>query len=73
VGDRSRRVRGLIIDAELWVEERDWEEARRAIAAAGSVLHEKAQQPHQPGTVHINATAVMFQMLEASAQIPGRE
>ncbi|MBV9381727.1 MAG: winged helix-turn-helix transcriptional regulator [Streptosporangiaceae bacterium] len=64
VSQRSPGLRGLAIDAELWVHEEDWEEARQAIAAAGTVLHEKACRPHEPGTVHINATVVMFRMLD---------
>jgi len=63
----SQRVsgpRGLTIDAELWVHPQDWEEARQAIAAAGAVLHERACRPHEPGTVHVNTTVVMFPMLD---------
>lgn len=63
----SRRAsgrRGLTIDAELWVDPQDWEEARQAIAAAGIVLHERARRPHEPGSLHVNTTVVMFAMLD---------
>lgn len=71
VAHRAPAMHGLTIDAELWVDERDWEQARRAIAAAGALLHEKARQPHEPGTVHVNATVVMFQMLDPASPVPG--
>lgn len=61
---RASGLRGLTIDAELWVDPQDWEEARQAIAAAGIVLHERARRPHEPGTVHVNTTVVMFPMLD---------
>src|SRR6266581_3688560 len=47
----SRRAlgpRGLTIDAELWVRQKDWGEARQAIAAAGIMLHERACRPRRP-------------------------
>lgn len=66
----SRRApgpRGLTIDAELWVRQKDWEEARQAIAAAGIMLHERACRPHHPGAMHVNATVVMFAMVDLDA------
>lgn len=62
---RSPGRRGLTVDAELWVAEQDWNQARQAIAAASTVLHEKARRPHESGTVHVNATVVMFRMLDS--------
>jgi len=63
-GQRAPDLPGLTIDAELWVPSEDWEHARKAIAAAGTRLHERARRPHEPGTVHINATVAMFAMVE---------
>jgi DNA-binding transcriptional ArsR family regulator len=59
---RAPGPRGLAIDAELWVRQKDWEEARQAIAAAGIMLHERACRPHDLGAMHVNATVVMFAM-----------
>jgi DNA-binding transcriptional ArsR family regulator len=64
---RASGQRGLTIDAELWVHQNDWEEAQPAIAAAGITLHERACPPHDPGAVHVNATVVMFAMLDLDA------
>jgi DNA-binding transcriptional ArsR family regulator len=64
---RASGPRGLTIDAELWVHQKDWEEARQAIAAAGITLHERACRPHDPGAMHVNATVVMFPMLDLDA------
>lgn len=63
-GQRASELPGLTIDAELWVHPDDWEQARQAIAAAGILLHERARRPHQPGTVHVNTTVAMFQMVD---------
>lgn len=61
---RAPDLPGLSIDAELWVDPEDWEEARAAMAAAGTMLHERARRPHTPGTVHLNTTVVLFPMLD---------
>lgn len=65
---RARDGRGLTMDAELWVDPDDWETARAAIEAAGTLLHKRARRPHEPGTVHVNATAVLFPMIEPPSQ-----
>src|ERR1700679_2222186 len=48
--------------AELWVDPDDWAEARTAIREAAALLHERARRPHEPGTVHVNTSLVMFVM-----------
>ena len=62
--------RGLSVDAELWVTPQDWEQARQAIAAASVMLHEQARRPHEPGTVHVNASVVMFAMSDNNGSSP---
>jgi DNA-binding transcriptional ArsR family regulator len=64
---RAQGLRGLTVDAELWVQPQDWEEARQAIAASGIALHERACRPHEPGAMHVNATVIMFPMLDVDA------
>lgn len=59
---RTAGPHGLTVDAELWVHPQDWEQARQTIAGAGIALHERACRPHEPGTVHVNTTVVMFAM-----------
>jgi DNA-binding transcriptional ArsR family regulator len=63
---RDRRARtdweatSLTVDAELWVSEEDWVQARVAIAEAGLRLHERARPPREPGTVCVATTIMMF-------------
>jgi DNA-binding transcriptional ArsR family regulator len=64
---RAPEMPVLAVDAELWVRPEDWEEARQAIARAATALHESARQPHEPGAMHVNATVVMFPMVEPGA------
>ncbi len=61
---RAPDVPGLTIDAELWVDPEDWEQARGAIARAGVMLHERARGPREAGTMHVNATVALFAMAE---------
>jgi len=68
-GQRAPELPGLTIDAELWVDPEDWETARAAIAAAGTMLHERARRPHDPGTVHLNTTVVLFPMLDEAPTV----
>jgi hypothetical protein len=63
-GQRSPGTSVLAIDAELWVDPEDWEEARAAILRAGTLLPERARRPHEPGTVHVNTSLVMFVMAD---------
>jgi DNA-binding transcriptional ArsR family regulator len=63
--------RGLSVDAELWVHPEDWEQARQTITAASTLLHEQARRPHEPGTVHVNTSVVMFAMLDDRPPSPG--
>ena len=72
-GQRAPKLPGLTIDAELWVEPEDWETARAAIASAGTMLHERARRPHEPGTVHLNLTAALFPMIEPPTVEPQTE
>jgi DNA-binding transcriptional ArsR family regulator len=53
---------GLIGDAELWVDPERWRDIRDRIGAILRELHEIAQPPRTPGTVHTSTTAAMFEM-----------
>jgi DNA-binding transcriptional ArsR family regulator len=61
-GQRSPGTPVLAVDAELWVDPDDWEEARTAIRTAATLLHDRARRPHDPGAVHVNTSLVMFVM-----------
>jgi DNA-binding transcriptional ArsR family regulator len=52
----------LGVDAELWVEQSDWQEAVGAVRAASLRLHERARPPQAAGTVRVSMSAAMFQM-----------
>jgi DNA-binding transcriptional ArsR family regulator len=72
-GQRSPGTPGLAVDAELWVAPEDWAAARTAIREAATLLHERARRPHEPGTVHVNTSLVMFVMADpapAAAESP---
>jgi DNA-binding transcriptional ArsR family regulator len=61
--ERDRGGPGLTVDAELWVSEEDWLEARAAVHEATLRLHQRAVRPHEPGTMRVNATVVMFPLV----------
>ena len=63
-GQRSADTPALAVDAELWVDPDDWAEARTAIREVATLLHERARRPHEPGTVHVNTSLVMFVMTD---------
>jgi DNA-binding transcriptional ArsR family regulator len=55
---------GLTVDAELWVSGEDWSEFRDTVRAAAVRLHEQATRPRTAGTIHVNVTALLFEMDE---------
>jgi hypothetical protein len=63
-GQRAADTPVLAVDAELWVDPDDWAEARTAIREAATLLHERARRPHEPSTVHVNTSLVMFVMAD---------
>jgi DNA-binding transcriptional ArsR family regulator len=64
--ERSRdpEAPGLVVDAELWVTDQQWREAKEQIAQATVRLHEQAVRPGTPGTRPVNASVVMFGMTD---------
>jgi DNA-binding transcriptional ArsR family regulator len=51
----------LFSDAELWVEHSVWDDVRARITKAMTDLHDAAGAPHAEGSVHVSATAMLFQ------------
>jgi DNA-binding transcriptional ArsR family regulator len=47
-------------DAELWVDPAVWEDVVARMARAMEDLHAAAHPAHEPGTVHVSATAMLF-------------
>lgn len=52
----------LNVDAELWVNPKEWLAFRDAVKTAAVRLHEAAAHPHTPGMTHVNVTALLFRM-----------
>jgi DNA-binding transcriptional ArsR family regulator len=63
---RSATSPGLTVDAELWVRPEDWLAARDAVADATARLHEQARPPHEPGTVRVATSVLMFPLEDPS-------
>jgi DNA-binding transcriptional ArsR family regulator len=52
----------LFSDEELWVDPSVWEDAKARITDAVTDLHAAAAQPHSKGSVHVSATAMLFEV-----------
>jgi DNA-binding transcriptional ArsR family regulator len=61
-GDRRRK--GILVDAELWVEPQVWQEAHELVRRASELLHDAARPPRTEGTWHVNLTAAAFRIEE---------
>lgn len=55
-------------DAELWVNHGVWEDVRERVRTAMIDLHSAARPPRSAGSVHVSATAMLF---EVDAEAPG--
>ena len=51
-----------LADAELWVDPGVWADVRKRVRAALGDLHDAAQPPHSAGSVHVSATAMLFEV-----------
>jgi DNA-binding transcriptional ArsR family regulator len=66
--DLSRRLADgpgwwrLFGDADLWVDQRVWDDARSRIVAAMQDLDAAAGEPGRDGAVHVSATALLFEI-----------
>jgi DNA-binding transcriptional ArsR family regulator len=67
--ERKVGVPGLLTDAELWVDQPTWDAVRAQVHSASELLHAEAVPPRTPGAIRVNATLVMFQMVD---EPPGR-
>ena len=59
---RQPDTRSFLTDAELWVTPEVWSRVEKLVQQASRVIHAEAQPPRTPGTLHVNLTAVAFQM-----------
>lgn len=60
--------RRAFADAELWVDPGVWEDVRERVRTAMTDLHNAARPPRSAGSVHVSATAMLF---EVDAGAPG--
>ena len=63
-GRRKPRTRQQLADAELWVPPEVWQRVEELVLEASVLVHEEALPPRTPGAIHVNLTAVTFQMSE---------
>ena len=64
---RRRGGRHLVSDAEMWVTPEVWEQVTTLVKQASSLLHSEARPPRTKGTVHVNLTAAVFEMVDRPA------
>ena len=59
-------------DADMWVAPEVWQQIVELAWRAGTLVHQHAQPPRTPGTVHVSFTTVAFPMIgdEDSADAP---
>jgi DNA-binding transcriptional ArsR family regulator len=53
---------GYATDAEMWVSPEVWDQVFALVRQASELIHDRAEPPRSPGTVHVNLTAVLFRM-----------
>jgi DNA-binding transcriptional ArsR family regulator len=68
--DPGQATPSLLTDAELWVEPELWRRACDLVKEASGLLHGEAKPPRSPGTVHVNAQAALFPMLDRGPAAP---
>lgn len=61
-GHRRKGSQSLLSDAEMWVEPEVWEQVVEHVQEASRLMHSLARAPRTPGTVHVNLTALAFEM-----------
>jgi DNA-binding transcriptional ArsR family regulator len=59
---RDRTQPRSMTDAELWVTPAVWDEVFALVREASELIHDRAEPPRSPGTVHVNLTAILFRM-----------
>jgi DNA-binding transcriptional ArsR family regulator len=57
---RRRGERGLVTDAELWVDTQTWERARTLLEEASALLHDGALPPRTEGSELVNLSLFAF-------------
>lgn len=62
---RRPRTRLSLTDADLWVDPEVWKRVSALVEQAADLLHAAAKPPRTRGTLHVNMTAVLFQMRDS--------
>ncbi|MDA0562777.1 helix-turn-helix domain-containing protein [Streptomonospora sp. S1-112] len=65
---RSTGVPGHFTDAEVWIDASAWADLRAAFDAVGTRVHQAARPPRTPGTVHLSASLLLFQLAESAEE-----
>lgn len=60
--ERDPNGPGLMVDAELWVTDKQWLAFRDAVRKASHRLHDQAVKPRTTGTRPVSVSAVLFTM-----------
>ncbi|KJS55586.1 ArsR family transcriptional regulator [Streptomyces rubellomurinus subsp. indigoferus] len=66
-GRRLEGAEGVTVDAELWVDDRTWQDVRRRLADIAVELHEAARPPHTPGTAPLGLSLMAFPLRDTTA------
>ena len=53
-----------LTDAELWVTPEVWQRVWSLVEEASTLVHAEAKPPRTEGTIHVNMTAGVFQMVD---------
>ncbi|GLX17117.1 MULTISPECIES: ArsR/SmtB family transcription factor [Streptomyces] len=69
-GRRQEASEGVTVDAELWVDPRIWEDARRRLTELAVELHDAAQRPHAPGTIPLGVSVMAFPLRDPERPDP---
>jgi DNA-binding transcriptional ArsR family regulator len=62
---RRKGARSCLTDAEMWVTPEVWAKVTALVEEAATLIHAEAKTPRNPGTVHVNMTAAVFEMTDA--------
>ncbi len=68
---RRQGTSSRLTDAEMWVTPEVWDEVVRLVHEASQLIHREAKPPRSEGTIHVNMTSAVFEILEPTAGTEG--
>ncbi|GAA4494904.1 hypothetical protein GCM10023191_034810 [Actinoallomurus oryzae] len=66
IGRRADDGEKVIVDAELWVDPRTWQDFLARLAELTAGLHDAARPPHSPGTTPVGVSVMAFALQETA-------